>query len=104
MRIDNIDIEKGTEEKVIHVEVEYPRHNEIDTVQIGLSDVRASDDIRVKYDFERDGWVILQPRGYHPKVDEDSYDYEEEWIESAFCQAWRYELEEEERFNYKPNK
>jgi hypothetical protein len=102
LKIENIEVEKINDEKVVYVEIHYPRNNKIDTVEIGLCDVRANDGIRIKYDFERDGWVILQPRIYHPKIDENTYGYEEEWIESAFCPAWKYELDEEEKFNYKP--
>lgn len=104
MNIKNIDISESHVKNVVDIEIEYPRSNEVDTVEIGLSDVRAADSIRIKYDFERDGWVILQPRSYHPHIEGNSYDYAEEWIESAFCQAWQYELPEEEKFNYKPEK
>lgn len=104
MHVNNIDVYPVTdEEKVVHVEIEYPRNQLVDTVEVGLCDVRAADNIRVKYDFERDGWVILQPRAYHPKIEDDSYDYAEEWIESAFCQAWQYELDEEKKFTYQPD-
>jgi hypothetical protein len=104
MNIENIEIDEMEEEKVVHAEINYPRNNKIDTIEIGLCDVRAVDNIRIKYDFERDGWVILQSRSYHPQIDENSYGYVEEWIESAFCPAWKYELSEEEKFNYKPTK
>lgn len=105
LKIENIDIGKVYDDnKTIHLEINYPRRNEIDTVEIGLCDVRSSDNIRIKYDFERDGWIILQPRGYHPKLSENSYDYAEEWIESAFCPAWKYDLPEDEKFTYKPKK
>lgn len=100
MKVKNIGLYQ-LEDKVAHVEIEYPRNNEIDTVEIGMCDVRATDDIRIKYDFDRDGWVILQPRDYHSKIEDNTYDLKTEWIESAFCPAWRYELEEEEKFNYK---
>jgi hypothetical protein len=103
MDFENIEIDKTEDEKVVHIEVNYPRNNKIDTIEIGMCEVRAADDIRIKYDFERDGWVILQSRSYH-QIDENSYDYAEEWIESAFCPAWKYELSEEEKFNYKPTK
>lgn len=102
MRIENIEVYNTQDEDVMHIEIDYPRSNKINTVEIGLCEVRAADDIRVKYDFERDGWVILQPRVYHPQIGENAYDYKEEWIESAFCPAWKYELDEDEKFKYKP--
>ena len=34
----------------------YPRKNKIKHLFVGLSDVRASDGIRITYDFERDGF------------------------------------------------
>jgi hypothetical protein len=99
--IDNIDIDACEEENVVHLTINYPRANAVDTVDIGLCDVRATDGIRVMYDFERDGWIIYQPRSWHPQIDEHSYGYKEEWIESAFVPSWKYALEEEEKFNYK---
>jgi hypothetical protein len=52
-------------------------------VEIGLVDVRAADDIRIAYDFERDGWVIQQ----QPELEEDDED-EAPWVEVAFIAAW----------------
>jgi hypothetical protein len=87
----------------IKVELSYPRiegkHNCID---IDLLDVRASDGIRVMYDFDRDGWVIMQPRVTHPRESDNSYGYHEEWIETAFVQSYPFGtdpvfIEEEEK-------
>lgn len=91
MKIENIDINQIDKEKIVHLEMNYPRNNIIDTIEIGLSEVRASDDIRIKYDFERDGWLILQPKEYYIKLADGSIEYKEEWKESAFCQAWKFE-------------
>lgn len=49
----------------LSVEMWYPmvherRIGKTPTVYIGLMDVRASDGIFVRYDFDRDGWVIMQ--------------------------------------------
>lgn len=47
--------------EVKRVELWYPRlPGHADTLEIGLVDVRAADEIYVRYDFERDGWVVLQ--------------------------------------------
>lgn len=102
--VENVEIGNAYDEKVVRIEINHPRNNVIDTVEIDISCVRAIDEIRIKYDFERDGWVIYQPRDYYVKVDENRYEHLEEWIESAFCPAWKFELEEEEKFNYKPSR
>jgi hypothetical protein len=65
-----------------HIDLWYPG---IDTnptfLQVGLMHVRAADDIRISYDFDRDGYKIEQTDG-------------EKWIEVFFAQAWKYEKEE----------
>jgi len=58
-------------------------------VQIYLSHVRAADDIRIRYDFDRDGWVVEQASVFEwdttgivdPVCDP-------EWAEVAFILAW----------------
>jgi hypothetical protein len=44
----------------IRVDLWYPPNHGITEqfVTIGLSHVRAADSIKVRYDFERDGWVV----------------------------------------------
>lgn len=39
----------------LRLELLYPRNNEVKKMQVGLCDVRATDDILIEYDFERDG-------------------------------------------------
>lgn len=73
----------------IQVELEHPRSEDRpEGVRIDLSDVRASDGIRVSYDFERDGWSIQQPKTTHPWINGNTYGLHEEWIETAFVQSW----------------
>jgi hypothetical protein len=72
--------------KVFDLELFYPRNNVCDTVQIGLSDVRAADDIQVSYDFKRDGWVIKQASTFEWDMDDEACD--SDWQEVAFIQAW----------------
>lgn len=68
--------------RVIMISLNYPRsEGHANTVDIDLCDVRASDGIRVTYDFDRDGWVILQPKGENL----------EEWVETAFVRSWALE-------------
>jgi len=42
----------------LHVDIWYPSQSGVKAIEIGLIDVRAADDIRVEYDYHRDGWVI----------------------------------------------
>jgi len=75
----------------IQVELWYPRvEGNADRIVVGLMDVRAASDITVTYDFDRDGWVILQDEctdknGYLETVREN--------VEVAFIPAWRMEDE-----------
>lgn len=71
----------------------YPRQNKIKFLEVGLSDVRASDGIRIWYDFERDGYVIEQPQQLAWRLDEK---IDEKWKEVAFAQSWRFEKEQKE--------
>jgi len=71
--------------------------------RLSLSDGRVSKDIRVSYDFERDGWLI---EGYLSReegsctvaVDEQGRDIEGDeddvWKEVAFVPAWALHKEE----------
>ena len=73
-------------DRIFHVDLSYPRCGENpNCVQVGLSDVRAADDIRIRYDFERDGWVIEQnAHESHETVAKELDD----WQEVAFVRAW----------------
>lgn len=76
------------------VEMLYPRHNEIKHIEVGLCDVRASDGIRITYDFDRDGYVIEQPTQMSWSVDERP---DCKWKEVAFVESWA--LEDEQKAN-----
>jgi len=77
--------------KECRVDLWYPR---VDTERtddkpqaaiVGLMDVRAADDIRITYDFDRDGYVIQQV-----PLTGTEYDFQEgEWTEVAFVPAWQ---------------
>jgi hypothetical protein len=58
----------------------------IDCVKIGLLHVRAADNIRVLYDFARDGYVILQASRYAWKANDNERNAD--WQEVAFIEAW----------------
>lgn len=59
------------------------------TVTLSMYHVRADDPLRIKYDSERDGWVIEQKtwlnHGDGPGL---GYEDLEEWREVAFVQSW----------------
>lgn len=80
----------------MHFDFAYPRQNQIKHLVVGLSDVRASDGIRITYDFERDGYVIEQPTKLEWATD-DPESGDEKWKEVAFIQSWA--LEEEQKKN-----
>lgn len=72
---------------VVSVDLWYPRiEGNCHTVEVGLCDVRAADDIRLTYDFERDGWTISQKSG----VEHDGwFEWDGAWVEVAFIKAWQ---------------
>lgn len=63
------------------------------TLFVDLMDVRASDGIAVRYDFDRDGWVILQEPG---RDDDGCYEVTGPLQEVAFVQSWGLEQETSE--------
>jgi hypothetical protein len=74
-------------ESFTRVTLNYPERDPSKTteIEIQLSDIRAAaDPIRVRYDFGRDGWVILQAS----KFEGESEDFDMDWQEVAFVQAW----------------
>ena len=84
-------------EGTIYVEMEYPRleDSKAKCIVVGLSDVRAADDIMIEYDFERDGYVIKQASRFVWDADDKVCD--QDWQEVAFVQAWAREDKEWER-------
>jgi len=73
------------------IELSYPRQRDIKFIHVGLSDVRATDDIRISYDFDRDGWLIEQAT-VHEWIGEDN-ECDPKWKESAFIPEWQYREE-----------
>lgn len=86
----DIEIWNGNKGK-LSVNFYYPRiDGHINEIEIGLSDVRASDGIKIHYDFERDGYVVEQP--YYIEIDKGTYiDREQHWEETGFFQSWALE-------------
>lgn len=75
------------------VELWYPNYSATDegqgkirAIHVGLMHVRAADDIRIEYDFERDGWSIKQASIFEWAGDDDVMD--SDWQEVAFVKAW----------------
>lgn len=68
----------------------YDRENQ-STLTISLSHTRAADDIRIKYDSERDGWIIEQSAVF--SWDCDDLECDPDWQEVAFIKAWAREKE-----------
>lgn len=58
----NIDLRWWTGTRVLEATICYPRqpNQERDTIRVCLSDVRAADFLEIRYDFDRDGWVIMK--------------------------------------------
>jgi hypothetical protein len=72
----------------VQIELWYPRVDDNPThLTVGLMDVRAADDIRVSYDFERDGWVIEQASTFQWEIDDPDCG-DPDWQEVAFIKAW----------------
>ncbi len=60
-----------------------------DHVLVELMSVRSADDLRIEYDFERDGYVIKQARwGSWQTKEQADMPAAEGWEEVAFIQAW----------------
>lgn len=78
---------------VLWVDMEYPRNNPINTVEIHMQCVRAADGVRVSYDFERDGWKIEQASTFSWAAGDTVCD--SDWREVAFIQAWGREKPEQ---------
>jgi len=74
-----------TNGKTVFIDLWYPRSDDqLDTLEIGLMDIRAADAIQVSYDFKRDGWMIKQAAIFAWEDEECNAD----WQEVAFIQAW----------------
>jgi len=57
-------------------------------VLVNQSSVRASDGVRLFYDYDRDGFVVQQPRVRMIKISDGGYDSVEDWTEVGFFQSW----------------
>lgn len=86
----------GHDRESAWVELIYPRSDgHPKEIRVGLEDMRSADSIRIHYDFQRDGWSIMQasrfvafPDNGDPGLDDPGYEAWEDWQEVAFVQAW----------------
>ena len=81
-------------DKTFHVALSYPNINPIDKICVGLEHVRAADDIRISYDFDRDGYKIEQASTFS-WVSDDPNCGNMDWQEVAFIQAWARLIEDD---------
>jgi hypothetical protein len=75
------------------VELTYPpwsdpdnTNNQVRYIQVNQESVRASDGIRMFYDYDRDGWVIQQASVFMWDMDDEICD--PDWQEVAFVRSW----------------
>src|SRR3569623_1239356 len=81
---------------VFHLDLWYPRFPEnIGVVEIGIQDTRAADNIRISYDYDRDGWKIEQASVFEWDAADTVMD--EGWEEVVFVPAWGRLLEPSSR-------
>ena len=83
MVVDADDLEISEYKGVILVEHRYPDPQGVNTTQIGLMHVRCVDDIRVRFDFARNAWIVSQLR----VTDND----DDEWVEAAELPAFQFD-------------
>ena len=75
------------QEDTVRIDLWYPRIDDnASKIQIGLMDTRAADDIRISYDFVRDGWKIEQASIC--EWDKNDKVCDPGWKEVAFVRAW----------------
>lgn len=73
------------------VELWYPDRDQQQAIEVGMVDVRSADNIRICYDFIRDGWMIKQDAAPSKASDPRTWEVNrlaENWQEVAFIQAW----------------
>lgn len=72
--------------RTIEVDLSYPEiEPNPDAVRVGLEDVRAADDIMIRYDFDRDGYAITRER---TRWVDQRIQRTGEVVEVAFIPAW----------------
>ncbi len=80
----------------LHVDLHYPDYDrdKAKKLIIGLCSVRSADEIRVSYDFDRNGWVIEQATIFEWDWKTETV-FDRGWKEVAFAPAWQFDTREE---------
>jgi hypothetical protein len=93
----------------VHVTLTYPPWTDADNkndqcryVCVDQEAVRASDGVRLYYDYQRDGFVVEQPRPYMKLID-GCYHCEQTWIEVGFFESWKFDRPEAEQMTEAEN-
>jgi hypothetical protein len=93
----NFHVDKRGDE--LHVDLTYPPWTDADNkngqcryVCVDQEAVRASDGVRLHYDYQRDGFVVEQPRPHMKVTGPNSYDSVTEWIEVGFFESWKFDV------------
>lgn len=71
---------------VVLATILYPGARQAQAVEVDLEHVRATDSVRVTYDFPRNGWSVLQASRF--AWDGDDPDCDPDWREVAFVPSW----------------
>lgn len=87
----------------LHVTLTYPPWTDADNtndqcryIHVNQEAVRASDGLRLHYDYQRDGFVVEQKKPYWVKRPDGVYEDAEEWIEVGFFKSWQFNDEPSE--------
>jgi len=82
----------------LKVELTYPPWSDDDNtndqcqyIVINQESVRASDGVRLHYNYDRDGFVVQQPTHQLRAIGNNSYDDDIIWIEVGFFPSWRFD-------------
>ena len=78
----------------VHVALTYPALGGCQYVVVDQESVRASDGVRLHYDYERDGFVIEQASTFSWDGGDEVCD--PDWQEVAFIRSWAREKQSEE--------
>ncbi|KQO69522.1 hypothetical protein ASF22_02625 [Methylobacterium sp. Leaf87] len=87
---DNFHVARSGDE--LHVDLTYPPRSDAENrgqvryLVFDQESVRASDGIRISYDYDRDGYKIEQASTFSWEADDTVCD--QDWQEVAFIQAW----------------
>lgn len=87
----------------LRVDLTYPpwtdadnKHDQCRYVWVDQEATRASDGVRLHYDYQRDGFVVEQPKPWMELID-GCYHSRDEWIEVGFFPSWNLDAPQEEQ-------